>query len=156
VAVHVRCKFKVTLSSTWRWNPGEVSRTGYFTIPNVLLEPDSDGKFEIDAPVPNRVIRGGGACGGADTVAPGVAHFSGRISPDGLLNITVTFSPVATTGTEGCKGKSRADTAQAQPLTFTANVSTGQRRFFFQVPHTLEADGASHVTDATIYVTVLQ
>jgi hypothetical protein len=155
VSVHVRCKFKVTLSSTWRWNPGDIFRTGYFTIPNVMLEPDSDGKFEVDARVSNQVIRSG-PCGGVDTVTPGDAHFSGSITPDGLLNVTVTFSQVATTGTEGCKGKSASDTAQAQPLTFIANVSTGQRQFFFQIPQTLQADGGSHITDTIIYLTVLQ
>ena len=155
VAVHVRCKFRVTLTSTWTWSPGEITRTGYFTIPNVTLDPDSGGQFEVDAGVPSRNIRVG-PCGGADTSGGGKAHFSGGISPDGWLNVNVTFSPLATTGTEGCKGKSHSGTAQVQPLTIVANVATGRRHFFFQIPHTVVADGASHISDTIINLTVLQ
>ena len=155
VLVHVKCQFKVTLSAAWVI-PGEATINASFVLSDVGLAPDADGNFQVEATVPNRTVRHAPACGGFATVSPTKAHFSGNVSPDGLLHIEVTFDPVPHTGGEGCVGKTVSGSAQPAPLIFTVNISTGQRWFFLQLPQILQDDGAAFNGTTYVYINVLQ
>ena len=105
--VHVKCQFKVTLSAAWTIPGEDLTHDASFVLSDVGLAPDADGKFNVDATVPNRAVRASSICGGAATVSASQAHFKGSVTPSGLLHVDVTFDPVSHTSGEACRGKSR-------------------------------------------------
>jgi hypothetical protein len=155
VTVHVKCQFKVSLSAAWTVPGQEVTHDASFYLPDVGLAPDADGKFQVDASVPNRTVRYGGACGGVATVSSSKAHFNGSVSPSGLLHMDVTFDPVPHTSGEGCLGKSQSASATLQPLVIDVDVSSGAHHYFLQLPQVLYDDAGNLQGNTLAYVTVL-
>jgi hypothetical protein len=155
VLVEVKCQFKVTLDAFWIVTGHEITHKTGFTIPDVMLKPDANGNFSVDVPVDPHVVRSGD-CGGADTASGTTAHFNGSVDARGLLQIDVTFDAIAHTGSEGCHGLSKPGSAQAQPLSFLADVSTGQRSFYLNRPHVLVDDAGSFTGPTYLYINVLQ
>ncbi len=156
VSVEVNCQFKVTLSAAWTIPGRDLTHDASFLLSDVGLAPDPDGNFSVDATVPNRVVRGGSVCGGVSTVNASQAHFKGNVSPTGLIHVDVTFDPVSHAGSEGCLGKSLTAQSTLQPLSFDADLSSGRRRFFMQLPHILVDDAGSLTGNTIVYLTVIQ
>ncbi|HET6819755.1 MAG TPA: hypothetical protein VFH98_04285 [Candidatus Limnocylindria bacterium] len=154
-AVKVECRFKVTLSGAWNITGQDVTHYASFVLADVGLAPDQAGRFVVNATMPNRVIRAAAACGGMDTVSASSAQFAGSVSPNGFLDVTVDFGPYTSSGSEGCTGKARTGSGTIEPLSFHADVSTGQRSFFFNLPHVLHDDSGTFTGQTYVYLTVL-
>jgi hypothetical protein len=153
--VWVHCRFKVSLGAAWIIPGRDLSHDASFYLPDVVLTPDNAANFQVDATVPNEVARGGSSlCPGSSSVNSSKAHFQGTVV-DGVLHVNVTFDAVPTSGSEGCMGKSLTSTARPDPLSFTQDISSGARHYFFQLPHILQEKAGPISGYTLVYLDVL-
>jgi hypothetical protein len=153
VKFHVECQFLLDMDSFWTLVGVDRSYNGRGTVRHVIINPDEQGAFVVQAQMNNRITSATGPCMGAYGVGNGDIKVSGNLDSNNMLHVTVTYGSVSNFGTESCKGKGRTGTAQAQPLSFDFQILPDKRVYDTSKVHVLDSDMGAFTGNTDIHLT---
>lgn len=121
INVHVGCKFTIMEAGVWTL-PGERE----IIVMGVLAatgEPDQTQHFQSSAEM-GYFTAWSGPCPGSSTVSSG-PHTVYGFAHDDRIEVSIDYSPISGTATEGCMGKSAPGTASLDHVDFQMPIEGG-------------------------------